>query len=39
MEEYHKIQTPIIINGKIADISAMLVSAERHSLNVTKNVG
>ncbi len=32
MEEYHKIQTPVIINGKIADISAMLVNAERHSL-------
>ncbi len=32
MEEYHGIQTPVTINGKIEDISAMLVSAVRYSL-------
>ena len=32
MEEYHKIQTSITINGEIADISAMLVGAVRYAL-------
>ena len=32
MEEYHKIQTSITINGEIEDISAMLVSAVRYVL-------
>ena len=32
MEEYHEIQTPITINGEIADISAMLVCAVRYAL-------
>ena len=32
MEEYNKIQTPITINGEIADISAMLVGAVRYAL-------
>ena len=32
MEEYHKIQTPVTINGKISDISAMLVGAVRYAL-------
>ena len=32
MEENHKIQTTVTINGEISDISAMLVGAVRNAL-------